>query len=229
MSNFNPQTTSIFSLPTEIRRMIYRRVLKQDRPIILCTERKWYTVPQDMDRKLFSFTEEASMHKRDDIEDKLGTSIERPPTPDATEEPVRYTALLEVCRQINDEATPFLYSQNMIVINSPCEDGLTHWPLILREAPHLERLTIWVGPHTMNQFLFWAHGCDIILAIPSLKRITVLFQEDICGMDEEQMEAAYHSVKDYLTWRPGLTPQTIDVGFYPSLRYAFNALSGSYK
>ncbi|KAI1799184.1 hypothetical protein F4811DRAFT_545190 [Daldinia bambusicola] len=229
MASSPPQFSLLLSLPTEIRLIIYEFVLRQDGPIMLCRENdRRYTVPHDVDHQLFSFSEEASRDGSNDITLKLHSLIIESSIPPTPVDGVRHTALLETCRQVNEEATPVLFSHNMIVVSTPCDGVFPHWPLNGFETPHFKRLTVWVSPSVVNDFMLWLHVNEVFDIARSIERVTILFQEDISGMREEILEDAYDSAGRYLRYGSGQSPHTVDIGFFPSLRHAFDNFSGSY-
>ncbi|KAI1471277.1 uncharacterized protein F4812DRAFT_413372 [Daldinia caldariorum] len=153
---------------------------------MLCRENdRRYTVPHDVDRRLFGFSPEASKYGHDDITRKLRTAMIESPIPGTPVDRVRYTALLETCRQVYD-------------------------------------------PRVANDFLLWLYVFEVYEAVGSVERITVLFQEDICGMSEEFVEDVCEAAGRYLIYNEEHPRYTVDVGFFPSLRYAFDNFSGSY-
>lgn len=229
MTDSNDQNSILLNLPAEIRQMIYGLVLQKDGPIMLCGRQGRFRIHPDMDCELFHFPEEACNYNNHEIESKLSRAVRKIPAPDPTSE-VLHTSLLEVCKQINDEATPLLYSRNMMVVSRNCLHDDPHWPEDFDNAHHLKRLTIWVKPELMGEPHLWLHASElIILAAGSISRVTVLFQADVYDMDGDKYKQALVDLRTYISWFHDNEQHSIDVGFYPSLRDAFQALSHSYR
>ncbi|KAI1375974.1 hypothetical protein F4677DRAFT_419911 [Hypoxylon crocopeplum] len=222
-----------FKLPQEIRTAIYKLVLKKETPFILTGEDDVYVNPA-MDGKLVHFTEEDCRQSKDTsvLRRKVMEALTESPAPLQQQKPLRHVALLAVCSQINVEATPVLYTANILLFDVHSHNPLVWLDRVGENARHMKRLTLWVGhslvidPRFAADLLRWPINPWI-----DIKRVTALIQSRGYDPDpsELQLEEACGKLLRCLEWWAYEKNQrSVDIGFFRTLAHACSALSDQY-
>ncbi|KAI2632150.1 hypothetical protein GGR54DRAFT_582380 [Hypoxylon sp. NC1633] len=226
---------TVFSkLPIEIRLIIYSLVLKKDEPIVISGPGN-VNINPDMDGKLVCFTKEDCRRSPGVLKKEVMKALTIPPTPDEEQDkPPRHTALLSVCKEINAETVPMLFAENMLLFDAYAADPYTWFGRLGNGVRHLRRLTVWLSNPMMID-LDWPWGrlyLSMQYHCTSVDRITLLFQSTAYNLDAEtrdKLKRSRGNLLNVLGWVEGDSPWSVDVGFFPTLVHAFNALSDQYR
>lgn len=221
------QPLPFLSLPTEIRLNVYKLVLKKHNPIQLSTSRQFARqTALDGEGKIMQFN-------RYECQDPNTMALEARKLLAIPQIP-QHTALLSTCRQINAEATPVLVAVNMIVFETRSFAPLGDQRWIRTIMPifrHLKRLTLWINTPAappVKQMAFYQRRA------PLLNRMTILFQTDV-WIDLQRKANAKELTQFWLAFKQSprksntVDPNTVDVGYYPTVQHAFEAMSNDYR
>ncbi|KAI6092949.1 hypothetical protein F4821DRAFT_223617 [Hypoxylon rubiginosum] len=217
------QPLTFFSLPVEIRLEIYKLVLKKHVPI------QFSTSPQ--------FGRQFNSSERQNPFFTAVTAREFLTTPQLP----CHTALLLTCRQINAEATPVLVAVNMIVFEIFYFSFFVNLQWLDTIRPifrHLKRLTLWIdksGESPVMQILAYSiKTAAQQRRAPLLNRMTILFQTD-AWIDLQRPSRANEWADFWAALPQSLleflhtVPDTVDVGYYPTVQHAFEDMSNDHR
>ncbi|KAI1780907.1 hypothetical protein F4818DRAFT_20199 [Hypoxylon cercidicola] len=231
------QRPIFLKIPVELRIEIYKLVFKKHGPVHFPAALSPYLRRNQNSRgKMMQFGPSAVERGSDEMARETRQHL-------LTLPPLRPTALLSTCKQINAEATSVLYAVNMIVFLPKMYDfqprmNQRQLNLTTYVCRNLKRLTLWIRDSTVELVRDpsqWRDRMDYFRTLcPHLNRVTIIFQSDAWRrlrgelqrgeLDEEQWNGIWAALQQ----DPGKLIK-IDVGYYSTLQHAFNAMSEMYR
>lgn len=205
----------LLDLPAEILDIIYGFVLAKERPILIdgYASNSACLIPHDMYGRTVTFSKSSSTANIARGYDRMKEVEEIVPGEDPMRLIGTHTALLRVCKAINQQATVLLLRNNDIVVT---DQNFQHASRILfLNANSVNRLTIWVEPKMRPRIILYLH------LFKTMRKLRILFQSPTRSLDFGLWRriwikpSLWNAIEEQIQGKCD-----VEAGFYNNLAYA---------